>query len=287
MLELLQANEMTGGHYVEPYAGGAGIAIDLLIGGHVKKIHLNDSSYPIFCFWKSIVKHNEEFCRRIVNAALTIEEWKNQREIIRNPEQASELDVGFAAFYLNRCNRSGVLTGGVIGSLRQVGKWKIDARFPRNELIRRVEAIGDRASAINLRNMDAEVFIASYVTKLPKKTLIYCDPPYFERSSRLYLDCYAKSDHRRVADAIQNDISQMWVVSYDAAPQILRYYAKRRKFKYNLQYAASSSYIGREVFIFSDDLVVPRKSTLPYIDVSLKRTPRLFRTGLGQLRRAA
>ncbi|WP_081862348.1 DNA adenine methylase [Cupriavidus sp. SK-3] len=273
VLELLEANDLVGGNYVEPYAGGAGVAMELLLNGHVKRVHLNDSSFPIYAFWRSVVTQGEEFCRRISTASLTIEEWRRQQEIIRNAEDNAELDVGFAAFYLNRCNRSGVLSGGVIGGLAQQGRWKIDARFPRNELINRVEAISERASSIVLTNLDAERFIKSRVRRLGKKTFVYCDPPYYEKSSRLYLDRYQKDDHARIAQVIQESIPHKWIVSYDGAQEILECYKERRYFLYDLQYNASRVYKGCEVFVFSDDLVVPRKSVLPYIDSRLKKLP--------------
>lgn len=277
VIELLKSNNLIGGHYVEPYAGGAGVAMELLIAGYVKRVHLNDSSLPIYAFWKSITSQPEEFCRRISSASLSIGEWRKQREILRNPTNHDLIDLGFSTFYLNRCNRSGVLTGGVIGGLSQTGPWKIDARFPKKELIKRVETIGEKADAIVLRNWDAEKFLRNHVSKLSRQTLIYCDPPYFEKSSRLYLDHYIESDHQRISETIQTDLIHKWIVSYDGAPEILKYYKPRRKFVYDLQYNASRAYKGREVFIFSDDLLIPEASSLPFINIGLSENKKLFR----------
>ncbi|QQJ96428.1 DNA adenine methylase [Burkholderia ambifaria] len=264
--EILAANNMIGGHYVEPYAGGAGVALELLLDNKVSKIHLNDCSVPVYAFWRSILSKPEEFCRLISSASLTVEEWKRRREIVRQPKGHSQLEVGFSAFYLNRCNRSGVLSGGLIGGLEQNGEWKMDARFPRNELIRRIELIASRSSAIVLRNWDAERFMVDHVSSLPIETLVYCDPPYFEKASRLYLNSYCEDDHRRISNTIQNDLGRRWVVSYDNAPQIVEYYSNRRSFVYDLQYNASRVYKGKEIFVFSDDLTLPRSSSLRYID---------------------
>ncbi|PRC93109.1 DNA adenine methylase [Solimicrobium silvestre] len=274
VLEIIRANGLEGGHYVEPYAGGAGVAMELLVAGHVNQIHLNDSSLPIYALWNSILTHTEEFCRRISRALLNVEEWKDYREIMRNPNDHSELDVGFATFYLNRTNRSGVLSAGVIGGLDQAGKWKIDARFPRNELIRRIELIGGFRDSITLLNLDAEQIITDYIPTLPENTLTYCDPPYFEKASKLYLNHYAPNDHERIAGIIQQQRDKKWIVSYDGVAQILGYYANRRKFLYELQYNAARAYKGNEVFIFSDNLVVPRNSVLPHIAVALKANTR-------------
>ncbi|WP_136418000.1 DNA adenine methylase [Herbaspirillum sp. ST 5-3] len=274
VVEVLRANGLEGGHYVEPYAGGAGVAMELLIDGCVEHVHLNDSSYHIYSFWNSLLTQPDEFCNRISRSLLNVDEWRNHREVLRHPEQHSEFDVGFATFYLNRSNRSGVLTGGVIGGLNQSGKWKIDARFPRNELIRRIELISSFRDSITVCNLDAEEFFATYVPILPEETLVYCDPPYFEKASRLYLNHYAPEDHERIADTIQELENVKWIVSYDGVDKILSYYAQRRKFLYELQYNASRAYKGSEVFIFSDDLVIPRSSALPFISSALKANTR-------------
>lgn len=269
--ELLTENKLVGGHYVEPYAGGAGVAIELLLGDVVSHIHLNDSSLPVYAFWYSVISEPEELCRRIRNASLTIDEWKRQREIIRRPEEHDTIDLGYSTLYLNRCNRSGVISGGVIGGLNQSGKWKMDARFPRNELIRRIENIASRRESITLRNQDAEKFMLEHIPTLPTKTLVYCDPPYFSLESRLYLNQYKSEDHQRVAKFIQAKLTRKWIVSYDSAPEILRYYRKRLSFLYHLQYNASRTYKGQEVFIFSKGLKVPSKSSLPYINEAINR----------------
>ena len=279
VLEILKANGLLGCDYVEPYAGGAGVAIELLLDKHVSRIHLNDSSLPIYAFWKSIKSKPENFCRLISRASLNVEEWRRQREIVRNPSNYRQLELGFATFYLNRCNRSGVLNGGLIGGLSQKGQWTIDARFPRKELIRRIENIAIYADRIRLRNMDAEVFLKDYVRSLPPATFVYCDPPYYEKASRLYLDHYKHSDHERISKVIQK-IKQKWIVSYDGVKNILEYYRNREKFLYDLQYNAARAYKGTEVFIFSDRVVVPAESVLPEINVALLRNVRRLKKRL-------
>ncbi len=281
ILELLIENDGIGSHYVEPYAGGAGVAMELLLSNHVSHIHLNDSSVPIYAFWKSVLFRPDELCRRIASASLTVEEWKKRRAIVRSPAEHDDLDVGFSALFLNRCNRSGVLSGGLIGGIGQHGTWRMDARFPRNELIRRIEIIASRRDSISLQNWDAEKFILEYIPSLPANTLVYCDPPYFEKSHRLYLNHYESDDHARIAKVIQNRLFRKWVVSYDGVPDILNYYSERRAFLYDLQYNASRVYKGKEVFIFSDDLDVPTCSSLSYINDALETGPNRYLTLMG------
>lgn len=276
VVELLEANGQERWTYAEPYAGGAGVAMELLLDNRVDHVYLNDSSIHIYAFWKSLLNDTDAFCSRLSRVALTLDAWRRHREVVRHPADHSLLDLGFSTFFLNRCNRSGVLTAGVIGGKAQSGAWRMDARFPRNELISRIEVIASRRRRITVSQKDAEGFMRSTVPRLPIKTLVYCDPPYYERAERLYLNTYRRTDHARLATVIQRDLCRPWLVSYDSHPDILRLYRRRRHFIYSLQYSAMTSYAGSEVFVFSDGLTIPRTSRLPYIA-----------DALGSLRRSA
>jgi len=271
IVEILVANDLLGGQYAEPYAGGAGVAMDLLLGGHIERIHLNDSCVGVYSFWKSVRDNPETLCRKISRASLNVEEWRRQKAIIAQPECHDELEIGFSLFFLNRVNRSGIVSGGLIGGLDQTGNWKMDARFNRNELINRVEAIAKNGKKIFLRNWDAERFLLDYVPKLPARSLIYCDPPYFNKADRLYLNHYTTSDHERIAKIIQRSVKHHWIVSYDGVQEILALYGKRRSFLYNLQYNAASAYKGTEAFFFSDKLCIPSDSTVAFISEALQQ----------------
>ncbi len=267
--EILHANELGGGNYVEPYAGGAGVGIELLLNGDVSKIHLNDSCKKIYSIWWSILNEPEAFCRKIRNASLTVEEWRRQKAILKSEEQEGKLDVGFSAFYLNRVNRSGILTGGLIGGLQQNGKWKMDARFPRNELIRRIELIAALKKKISIRNCDAEKFVGTYLPRLSANSLVYFDPPYYRKADRLYLNHYNPLDHTRLAKTIQSDVTLPWLVSYDSAAEIHLLYENRKSFTYFLQYNAARCYEGAEFFAFAENVKIPVRSSLSFIQQGL------------------
>lgn len=277
VLELMNLNGLDGGEYAEPYAGGAGVAIELLLGGHVKKIHLNDTCVAIYSFWRSILNHTDEFCKRVRDVPLTVETWKAEREILSRPNEFDQLDIGFSAFYLNRCNRSGILAGGgLIGGLDQRGKWKMDARFPRKKLIERIGAIASKRRLITVSNLDAEIFMSNHIPQLGKKSLVYCDPPYFKKAHGLYFNHYAPDDHARIARVIQR-LNRPWILSYDNVPQIVACYSPRRRFSYRLQHTAARARKGREVFFFDDSLKLPESSAIPFVDRGLKRFNRLER----------
>lgn len=188
------------------------------------------------------------------------------------PSRVGQLDLGFSFFYLNRCNRSGIPSGGVIGGINQSGEWKMDARFPRNELIRRIELIAAKRSQITVKNLDAEKFIAEHICSLPKETLVYCDPPYHRKADRLYLNHYSADDHKRLAKVIQRNLKCHWITTYDAVDDVERDYSKRQRFKYSLQYNAATPYKGTEVLILSDRIILPARSTVRCIDAALPRS---------------
>lgn len=267
--EILTTNKIDG-HYVEPYAGGAGVGIELLLSKKVNHIHLNDSDYGIYAFWYSVLNKTEELCKLISSASMTIEEWRLRKAIVKKCEKRKILELGFSVFYLNRCNRSGVLSAGVIGGLDQTGNYKMDARFSRNDLIRRIETIALFKDKISITNFDAEYYIENYIPNLPSNTLVYLDPPYYEKGSELYLNAYKKADHARISKTIQKEIKHKWVLSYDGVPDIVSLYSRRRHFLYKLQYSAAKVYKGQEVFVFCDKLKLPTECSLKHINLGMK-----------------
>jgi DNA adenine methylase len=268
--EILQHNDIKDINYVEPYAGGAGVAINLLLNKKVKKIHLNDKCIPIYSFWKTLINKPEWLCKKILLSSLTIEEWKKQRNVLKNIDNHSIEEIGFATFYLNRCNRSGIINGGVIGGLEQNGNWKMNARFQKKNLVDRIEAIANVSNSIKVTKYDAEKLLTK-LSESGNRYFIYCDPPYLNKGDKLYFNHYKKEDHKRISKLIQSVKGNYWVVSYDYNDYITNLYKKRKKFVYNLQYNASKVYYGQELFIFSSYLKIPKESTVPQIDLALKK----------------
>lgn len=211
----------------------------------------------------------------IHDCPLTMEEWDKQKEIFRQPDNHEKLILGFSFFFLNRTNRSGILNGGVIGGRDQTGKWKIDARFNKNDLISRIEKIASLRSRIELTNLDAVDFIETNKKHFSKKTLLYIDPPYFEKGRFLYHDAYRADDHSIVAKSVTKLEGMNWIVSYDDVRPIHDLYVTSPWLQYTLNYSARNVTRGREVMFFSRNLVVPEvPEPLHEIDRDLRKRPR-------------
>jgi DNA adenine methylase len=255
---LLEQNQLLDGEYVEPYAGGAAIGLELLFHEYVSRIHINDVSKPIHAFWKSVLDHTEDLCRLVVKTPLTVAAWDKQKRILGNACNHGTVELGFATFFLNRTNRSGILNGGIIGGRDQTGPWKIDARFNVKELVRRIESIARMRNRIRLTQQDALIFLKAGVSKWPAETLVYLDPPYYEKGRDLYYDFYEHEDHEGVADFItENIVRQRWIVSYDNVKPIRELYKGTRHIIYDIGYSARSASTGSEVMFFGPGLKVP------------------------------
>jgi DNA adenine methylase len=264
--QIIRDNSLYDGVYVEPYAGGASVALTLLFNEYVSKIIINDIDRSIYAFWHSVLYRTEEFCRLVETTPVTIETWKKQRQIQKKNKNKKEaqrlLRLGFSTFFLNRTNRSGILNGGVIGGQDQTGEWKIDARYNKPALIERIKRIAQYKDRIELYNRDAVKLIRTLRDDLPEKTLIYFDPPYYVKGQALYLNFYKAEDHKHIADEIAQLVDQKWVVTYDNVAPIRNLYEEFRKKKFSLNYSAAEASRGEEVMIFSNNLSVPKMKSL-------------------------
>lgn len=255
VVDLVEMNDLTGGHYIEPYAGGASIAISMLYLEYASHVHLNDINRSVFAFWNSVLSRTEELCRLVRDTPVTVEEWRRQKNV-QTDDDADQLALGFSTFFLNRTNRSGIITGGIIGGKDQTGNWSLDARFNRLDLLKRIEKIASYGPRISLHNLDAAEFIKGPLRKVPKAALVYLDPPYYSKGRGLYEDHYKHDDHAKVA-ALVDSIKQRWIVSYDNAPAISDLYSKYHQQTFGLRYSAQSRYVGSEVMIFGNGVKVP------------------------------
>jgi len=270
--QVFRDNHLCDGVYVEPYAGGASVALSLLLDGYASKVIINDIDRSIFAFWHAMLNETDKFCARIENTPVTIKIWKEQTSKQRLKAKCNLLDLGFSTFFLNRTNRSGILSGGVIGGLKQAGDWKINARYNKEELIRRIERIARYRKRIELHNLDALELIGTVQRTLPAKSLIYLDPPYYIKGRALYLNHYAENDHRKIFEKLQKIKRVRWIVTYDDVKAIRDMYARYKQKRYGLQYSACTSTVGQEMMIFSDNLQVTKS---PVLIQSIPNGPRI------------
>ncbi|MDP2491846.1 DNA adenine methylase [Vibrio splendidus] len=258
--ETYRANNIVGGHYVEPYTGGGAVALDMLISGTTEHIHLNDIDPAVFSFWFAVLYQTDELIEKIETTEVTIEEWHRQKEILNTTVVAqgeASLELGFATFFLNRTNRSGILKAGVIGGKAQSGTWKLDVRFNKANLITRIRRISLFSDRISLYNLDAIHLINDLDGEIPQQSMLYLDPPYYVKGQGLYRNFYTHDDHITIRDALIESGFEHWMVSYDNAEEIRDIYTGYPQTIYSLQYTAQTKAVGSEVMIYSNEILAP------------------------------
>lgn len=242
---------MVGTKYAEPYAGGAGLALRLLFEGYADHIYINDLDPSIFAFWNTIVTEADDFCRWIESVDVSVKSWKKYRAIQEKPRNAGQYELAQSTFFLNRTNISGVLQGGVIGGLNQTGKYKIDARFNKADLVRRIMSISDIKSRITVSNDDGIRFVKQLDSK-HERIFIYLDPPYFKKGADLYMNYFSEKDHLALSKVV-HELKNMWLVSYDNHEFIVNLYESKRMLTHRLSQSASNR-VGDEILVFSDSV---------------------------------
>lgn len=254
---MIEENGLLDGSYIEPYAGGASVALELLLEEYVQKITINDIDPAIYSFWHSVINESNELCELIRNVKINMDTWCLQKEIISDPSKYDSLSVGFATFFLNRTNRSGILKAGVIGGKNQTGNWKLDVRFNKDDLIQRIKRISKYRSRINILNIDTLQLIESREDLFDDRTLVYLDPPYYVKGQGLYRNYYSHNDHVNIMKALSNSRIKNWLVSYDSVDEINDIYKEYRREEYSLQYTAQHKKQGKEVMIYSPNIKIP------------------------------
>jgi len=257
---LISGNNLIGCNYIEPYAGGAGLALRLLYEEYAESIVINDLDPLVFVFWTVCVSQPDRLVEWIEKTPVTIATWRNCKEIIRQRNCAVSFDLASSFFFLNRTNVSGVLSGGVIGGLQQAGKYKIDARFNKPELIRKIKKIARFASRIEVTNLDGIKLIEKFISPM-RNTFLYLDPPYYGKGSNLYLNAYKDADHERLSKYVRQ-LSTPWLLSYDNSSFIKSLYTPFERRAYKLQHSTSNK-IGDEILMFSPMLTF--KDSLSYL----------------------
>jgi DNA adenine methylase len=258
---LMLRNRLIGAEYVEPYAGGASVALSLLFEEYASHIHINDLNRSVYAFWRCVLDNTEALCEQITRARFDVDEWDKQRAVQSDPN-ADELDLAFSTFFLNRTSRSGIISGsGVIGGRSQSGAWKIDARFNPEDLVRRIRRIGRFRSRITATGRDAKDYILTELPAIGRNCFVYLDPPYYVKGSHLYETFYQHDHHAEISQLVR-ELDVPWVVSYDAAPEIQKLYRGFRSRSYTLSYTAARRYSGAETMFFHPDLRLPRVTSV-------------------------
>lgn len=247
--------------YVEPFVGGGGVALSLLLDGVVENIIINDYDKSIYSFWKAVKCDSSALIRKIIETPINISEWHKQKNIYDTSKKYS-VELAFAALFLNRTNHSGILNAGPIGGYSQSGNWKLDVRFNKESLIDKIEKIAYKNKCIKIYNQDIIVFLDRYIDRTDINSFYYFDPPYFNKGQKLYKNFLSPEDHKNIRDMISKNILSPWIMTYDDVPEIASLYSSYFIKRYDLTYSAANKGTASEIMIFSNSEMCPTTEQL-------------------------
>ncbi|RHW49693.1 DNA adenine methylase [Bombilactobacillus bombi] len=240
--------------YAEAFAGGFGLALNLLFNNNVETVLLNDYDPSIFSLWYNILNNPDELIYKIEHTEVSVKEWHNQRNIhLKTQNNPYSLDNAYSTLFLNRTNVSGIINGGPIGGMNQSGKFKIDCRFKKDVLINKTLNICKYKDSIILSNLDANVFINKELTQYKSEdTFIFYDPPYYKQGKNLYMSFVNKEEHAKLSKNIISKYNYNWITTYDIEPEIYKLYSKNSQaYEYSLNYSANRKRKAKE-YLFAN-----------------------------------
>lgn len=256
-IDILNINDLKGCTYAEPYAGGAGAAINLLLGDYVSRIMINDANVAIYSFWKYLKEENERLVSDVESCKVNLRTWYKMRHIVETEKEPS-YNLAFATFFLSRTNRSGILNAGPIGGSSQEAQdkatYKIDCRFNKEDLTKRISLLGKRRKDVIVTNKDALQFLKDLRNN---KYFVYLDPPYYDKGKYLYMSYYKKADHLELANYLKKVKKFSWLLSYDDNNAIKEIYSDFDLFHFPLRYTAQNIKTGWELLCHSNDIIMP------------------------------
>ncbi|MDK2956509.1 MAG: adenine methylase [Desulfovibrionales bacterium] len=243
MKKIFLYNNLCDSTYIEPYAGGAAVALNLLFEEYAWRIIINDADPLIFSFWYTVLYDTEWLLRKLIDTKVNINEWNKQRAIHAHYQEHSMSEVGFATLFMNRTNRSGIIKAGVIGGKEQRGAYPMSARFNKQDLSNRIQRIANYGERIAVTNLDAAELIARVETDNvagAERIFFYFDPPYYKKGSLLYSNFYTHEDHLAIAEQVQ-ELNVPWIMTYDCTPEIESMYSEQSSVYFTLIYSANEA----------------------------------------------
>ncbi|BEU87858.1 DNA adenine methylase [Selenomonas sp. TAMA-11512] len=255
----IEINHMVSPIYCEPFCGGAGVAIDLLLKRKVTSIILNDFDICIYSVWEAILNDTKKFLQKLNDTPVNINAWHEQHNIYEAGRASDKysLDLAFATFFLNRTNMSGIITAGPIGGFAQSGNYKLDCRYNKEALKKKILDIASMRDRIRLYHMDAADLIRDIlVYQDPARLFVFFDPPYYQQGKNLYKNAFNDEGHVALANAIREMNTFKWILTYDNHQRIQELYQDIPPMWYSLRYMANKKRNELELFLHSPETIV-------------------------------
>lgn len=267
---LIEKTGHQNGVFIEALAGGAGIALDCLFSGAVPKIVINDADGGVYSFWRAILDETDRFINDVMTVPITVDQRELQRDRYKALfNRGYSYELGFATFYLNRTNRSGIIKGGAIGGNEQGGTYKLGARFNREALAEKICNIAAHKEQIDVYCEDFREFLPFCEMVYAGNALVYLDPPYYQKGKQLYTKYFTEDDHMALSQFLRKPHDLDWVLSYDDCPEVSKLYWGFTYRDVIMNYSLARKRHTKEVMFFSNDEMIPTKQELEAREIKM------------------
>ena len=256
--KFITSNKISVQAILEPYAGSAAISIGLLSKGTISKAYINDSDQMIFAFWKTVMNNNKELIEMIDSLEVNLDAWFCYRKyLVDKPlTKFNEKDVAMAFLFLNRTSYSGIVKAGPLGGKRQQSRYKIDCRFNKENLKKKIKSIEALSPKVKVFNMDGIQFMKEIIRE-NEDVLIYADPPYYNVGKLLYNQYFDDNKHIQLADYLKQIEEQPWLLSYNANKFIMNLYSDQKMVPIYLDYHTGPYRRNIMEYLFSNRVIPP------------------------------
>lgn len=248
--------------FIEPFCGGAGLGLALLKNKTITKLVLNEYDKFIYLFWDSVLNNTNELITLIDKTNLSIDELINWKKLYTDSEflqSCEDIEIAYGFFLINRATRSGIFNSGPIGGWKQNGKYLIDARFNKENLIEKINFIASKKDSIELFNLDYKDFFTSYSKNNFQlneidNILFYFDPPYYKMGKQLYNKYFQRDQHIELRDLLYKNNRYKWILSYDNDEEILNIFSMFKRKNTTLNHSVYMNRSRKELLFYSDKI---------------------------------
>jgi DNA adenine methylase len=247
LYSILKHNNLTPSIFVEPFVGGGNVALNFVFNGIVDKAIIADKDKLIYSFWLFALKKPAYLIDFIKRIRVNLNSFYKYKSIAKNSSRCKNSELAEACIFLNRTSFSGILNdqAGPIGGVKQKSDYKINCRFNKKRLIKKIKLISALNKKIIVLPYDWRKTIA-YVNKLRKKETLdsnqiffYFDPPFYNKAAALYRCSFDNNAHKQFSKKLMK-LKHNWVLSYDNADEIKKLYSKNKYMHIDMPYSINS-----------------------------------------------
>src|SRR3990167_6998031 len=242
--KILAKNNYSPQVLIEPFVGGGSVFINFLLRHKEGKVVIEDKDELIYNFWKTLFDEPSYLIRFVKKVRVDLKTFDRYRHVSSHTDKFSRKKLAEACLFLNRTSFSGILnnSAGPIGGREQKSIYKIDCRFGRENLIKKIKSISafkNRVVVLPYNWEETLKYVAGEDKYKNARLLYYFDPPFYKKAAQLYRYHFDNVSHKNLRDRLMK-LKQAWILSYDRAQEIQNLYSAFTRINVSMPYSINS-----------------------------------------------